>query len=100
NKLYDYYAVGRPVIAAVGGDVNEEVTEFGIGVAVPPGRSEELASRIAFLASLPSSERHNMGCRARRLAETTYERRKIAEKFRELVEADSPMVGPLQSKSG
>lgn len=85
RKLYDYYAAGRPVIAAVGGAVNREVEEQGVGFTASPEDPVGLAAAIRACAALSVSERQAMGCRARSLARERYDRRPVAEAFERLV---------------
>ena len=46
NKLYDAYALGRPVITTVAGDINGEVEDHSLGVTAPPGDPQALAAAI------------------------------------------------------
>ena len=85
NKLYDYYAAGLPVVAAVGGDVNAEVEERGVGVTAPPEDPAALADAIERLASVSATVRAGMSSRARQLAEERYDRRIVAERFERLL---------------
>jgi len=77
NKLYDAYAIGRPVITTVAGAINAEVEEHGLGVTAAPGNPEALAQAILKLASMPRSARQGMAERASRLTHTTYSRQRI-----------------------
>lgn len=77
NKLYDAYAIGRPVITTVAGAINAEVEEHGLGVTAAPGNPEALAQAILKLASTPRSARKAMAERAAQLARTTYSRQRI-----------------------
>jgi glycosyltransferase involved in cell wall biosynthesis len=77
NKLYDAYAIGRPVITTVAGAINAEVDEKRLGVTAEPGNPEALAQAILQLAATPRSERQAMAERAIQLAHTTYSRQRI-----------------------
>ena len=81
NKLYDAYAIGRPVITTVAGAINQEVEEHGLGVTASPGDPEALAAAILRLAQMPKCERQAMGSRGTHLARTTYSRQRINAKF-------------------
>ena len=85
NKLYDAYALGRPVITTVAGAINEEVEEHCLGVTAVPGDPQALAIAIQNLASTPHNEREAMARRARQLAETTYSRQRINARYDELL---------------
>jgi len=77
NKLYDAYAIGRPVITTVAGAINAEVEEQRLGVTAEPGNPKALAQAILQLAATPRSERQAMAERAIQLAHTTYSRQRI-----------------------
>ena len=77
NKLYDAYAVGRPVITTVPGAIQAEVEQHQVGVTAPPGQPRALADAVAGLAALPRQEREAMGRRARLLAERVYGRQRV-----------------------
>jgi len=85
NKLYDAYALGRPVITTVAGAINQEVEEHLVGVTASPGDPQALAIAIEKLASTPHNEREAMAQRARHLAETTYSRQRINARYNELL---------------
>lgn len=85
NKLYDAYALGRPVITTVAGAINEEVEEHCLGVTAVPGDPQALAIAIQNLASTPHNEREAMARRATQLAETTYSRQRINARYDELL---------------
>ena len=77
NKLYDAYALGRPVITTAAGSINAEVEEHRLGVTAPPGDPKALASAIKTLVNTPRTERQAMAARAKELAQTTYSRQRI-----------------------
>jgi len=71
NKLFDYFAQGRPVIFA-GDMAHDYVTMADAGVSVGPS-SEELAQAIVFLAETDVKRRDVMGRNARRYAEQNHD---------------------------
>ena len=75
NKLYDAYALGRPIISTVGGFVNQEIENNYIGLTTEPGKPERLAKIIKRMYKLPR-EREKMGIMGRQLAENIYSREK------------------------
>ncbi|MCP9892076.1 glycosyltransferase family 4 protein [Cyanobium sp. Aljojuca 7D2] len=85
NKLYDAYAIGRPVITTVAGAINAEVEEYRLGVTAPPGDPEALAAAILRLVHTPRAERQAMGQRAIELAHTTYSRQRINAQYNALL---------------
>ncbi|MEB3200906.1 MAG: glycosyltransferase family 4 protein [Synechococcaceae cyanobacterium] len=77
NKLYDAYAIGRPVLTTVPGAIAAEVEEHGLGLSCPPADPVALAAAARALAATGVAERQAMGQRARQLAETTYSRQRV-----------------------
>ena len=86
NKLYDAYAIGRPVISTVKGLVNEEITKYRLGVTADPNNPKSLAKIIKDLSLLPRKDREKMGIRARKLAENLYDRNKIIDNLNAILE--------------
>ena len=85
NKLYDAYALGRPVITTVAGAINAEVEEYRLGVTAPPGDPKALAAAIKRLMETPKSERQAMANRAIELAHSTYSRQRINAQYNSLL---------------
>ena len=81
NKLYDAYAIGRPVITNVPGDINDEVNDNRLGFTSKSDNPRELSEAIRKLFFTGRSERILMSHRARKLAETIYSREKIIKKY-------------------
>ncbi|HUT76281.1 MAG TPA: glycosyltransferase family 4 protein [Polyangia bacterium] len=54
SKLYDYGAVGRPVIAACRGELQRVVERDDVAVAVPHGDAAELAAAVRSLRADPA----------------------------------------------
>ncbi|NOL48007.1 conserved hypothetical protein distantly related to alpha-glycosyltransferases family 4 [Synechococcus sp. MIT S9220] len=81
NKLYDAYALGRPVITTVAGAINQEVEEYGLGVTATPGDPQALAEAIERLSKTPREERLAMANKAIHLAQTIYSRQRINTQY-------------------
>ncbi len=80
NKFFDYLAAGVPVLVNYPGWMADLVTEHQCGFAVPPDSPIALAE--ALLAAAASETRsQEMRRRARRLAESEFDRRKLAATF-------------------
>jgi glycosyltransferase involved in cell wall biosynthesis len=60
NKLYEYMAAGRPIIAAMSA-WNDPVTEAGCGIVVPPADPELLANAVVTLAAMTPEARDRLG---------------------------------------
>ena len=85
NKLYDAYAIGRPVITTVAGSINSEVETHRLGVTAEPGDPNALADAILRLAQTPRAEREAMAARATELAHSTYSRQRINAEYNRLL---------------
>ena len=85
NKLYDAYALGRPVITTVAGAINAEVEDYRLGETAPPGDPKALAAAIKRLMETPRSERQAMANRAIELAHSTYSRQRINAEYNALL---------------
>ncbi|HEV2954296.1 MAG TPA: glycosyltransferase family 4 protein [Candidatus Dormibacteraeota bacterium] len=53
SKLFEVMAAGRPVILAAEGESVDILSQAGAGLAIPPGRPEELAGAIQVLRADP-----------------------------------------------
>ena len=86
NKLYDAYAIGRPVITTVEGVINKEVEENFLGFTAEASNPKDLAKAFIKLFKTPSDERLLMGKRARFLAEEIYSRQRINILFTKILQ--------------
>ena len=68
NKLFDYMAVGRPIIFAVNTPYNQ-VAEAGCGFSVFPPDSDKLCDAVKTLVETPLDKRWEMGKRGRKYVE-------------------------------
>ncbi|MCX8134429.1 MAG: glycosyltransferase family 4 protein [Roseococcus sp.] len=85
NKLMDYLAAGLPVLSTLPGEAARLLAE-GAGETVPPGDAAALADALQRLADAPA-RRAAMGEAARALALRRFDRRLLARRFVETVEA-------------
>ena len=85
NKLYDAYALGRPVISSVGGFVNQEIEENNLGLVSEPGKPRDLAKIIKKMYQLPRIKREAMGKNGRQIAENIYSREKVRLQYLNLI---------------
>lgn len=78
NKLFEYFAVGRPVLALTPpGDVAQLVREAGVGVAVPPQATEQIVTALSeLLAQHQAGRLRRFGVNDARFAR--FERRTLA----------------------
>jgi glycosyltransferase involved in cell wall biosynthesis len=86
NKLFDALAAGRPVIVNIEGWMQELVESSGAGLFAKPDSGADLAARILEMARSPE-RRATMGQRARRLAESQFDRVTLAQRFENVLAA-------------
>lgn len=81
SKFQTCLAAGKPILAAVGGEVNRLVREEGVGLAVEPGDLAGLRRLMEEFAMLDEASRLAMGGRGRALLEREYQRESILERL-------------------
>lgn len=84
NKLFDYMAVGRPVVFAARAPHNP-VEEAGAGIVVPPDDPKALADAVYNLANLSWEERWAMGLRGRRYLEEHHSVERLVDRLEEVL---------------
>ena len=90
NKLYDYMAMGRPVIFAVNSPYNP-VQESRAGITVSDASPGALARAVRDLASLSREEREAMGRRARAYVEEHNSFPKLTERLEGILQEIVPL---------
>ncbi len=85
NKLYDAYAIGRPVITAISGAINDEVEIEGIGLTALSEDPKGLAKVIFKISNLDHKTLNEMGMKARKLAEKRYSRQLVIDKYNSIL---------------
>ncbi len=85
SKIYEAMAAGRPLVLVAGGEPAGIVRRAGAGLAVEPGDVDGLAGALRRLAESPE-RRREMGAAGRRAAEESFDRRRIADRFIDLLE--------------
>ncbi|MEM2240475.1 MAG: glycosyltransferase family 4 protein [Candidatus Bathyarchaeia archaeon] len=85
SKLYEYQAVGKPIICCGEGQPAEYVKETGSGVVVKPGDFEALAKSILYLKE-NRDVAEKMGATGRRYVEKNLTIEKIGLRMREIFE--------------
>jgi glycosyltransferase involved in cell wall biosynthesis len=86
NKLYDYLAVGRPVVSGTDA-ANDPVAEAGAGITVPANDPEALAAALERLASATPAERAAMGARGQAFVAEHHDIERLAARFDEVLHA-------------
>ena len=85
NKLYDAYALQRPVVSTLKGSVNNEIHKYQVGIGCEPESPQLLANSIIKMYKKSNKERELMGIKGRKLAETIYSRNIINNKYFDLM---------------
>ena len=85
NKLYDYLAVGIPVIFAVDSP-NNPVKESGCGISIPPQNPEAIVKAIKFLMNLSYTEIENMKRKGREYMLKHHDLNKLAQYYLSVLE--------------
>ena len=84
NKLYDYFASGRPVIFS-GKAPNDLVAEAGSGFSIPPEEPEAMARALEKMIEMSPTERIDMGKRGRKYIETKFDMSVLGDRMEELL---------------
>ncbi len=80
NKLFDTFAAGRAAVVNTDGWQRELVESNRAGVAARPGDPAHLAEQVLWLRDHPD-QTAELGRNARRLAETEFDRRLLADRL-------------------
>lgn len=81
NKIFDYLAAARPVIAGAHGEMADLIRQAGAGLVVPPENPAALAGAIRELADRPAPERDRLGRSGRDFILRHYQRRDLAQRL-------------------
>lgn len=80
NKVFDYMAVGKPIILAMEGVIRQLVEQAQAGIIVTPGDATALAQAILTLKNQPVIAQA-MGQNGRKLIENEFNRQSLAQRF-------------------
>ncbi|MCW3093135.1 MAG: hypothetical protein JWP81_4204 [Ferruginibacter sp.] len=80
NKMFDAFAAGVPIIQSTAGWIKDLLEYENAGITVNPTCPNQMSLAIKRLAN-DSGERNRMAEAARRLAETEFSRKILAEKY-------------------
>src|SRR5207248_5805681 len=83
NKLFDYFAAGKPVL--ISSAYPTLVDEANAGIRFTPGDPAALADAIQAMINTPEAERTAMGERGLKLAETDYSIKVITDRYEALL---------------
>jgi glycosyltransferase involved in cell wall biosynthesis len=85
SKLFEVWAMARPVVLAARGESERLVRRSGAGVTVPPEDPAALATAVRRLMGDPAL-RAGMGQAGRALVEAEFDRARIAEQYAAILE--------------
>lgn len=85
SKIFEYFGAGKAVVGAVRGEP-AEILRGGGALVVDPGDPNALAGAIALLTDDPE-RRATMGVRSRQYVEEHFDRRRLAGRYREILES-------------
>ena len=80
NKLFDYLASGRPVVAGCA-IMDNPVSASGGGICIPPESPSAVADALLQLAALNAAERHAVGSRGRKWVHENHGATALAGQF-------------------
>jgi glycosyltransferase involved in cell wall biosynthesis len=80
NKLFDYLAVGRPIVFGANCPGNP-VADARAGLVVPPENGVAMAEALSRLMNMDPIERAAFGLRGRQYAEEHHDMRRLAERL-------------------
>ena len=86
NKFFDYISSGLPVLNNYPGWLSDLITENRCGLAIEPDDPTKFAEGLIYLADNPDV-RKEFGIEARRLAESSFSRDLLGEKFVQFIES-------------
>lgn len=84
NKLYDYLAVGRPIV--FGADTpHNPVLEADAGIVTPPEDAEAMAAAVLELAAMPAQARMRLGRNGRAFVARHHDNRALAKELERIL---------------
>lgn len=81
HKTLTYLSAGKPILAAVAGDVADIINESNAGLTCDPGDPEGLAKTIRIFHEMPVNERIVLGINGRNAANNFYSRDRLLKKL-------------------
>lgn len=84
HKTLTYLSSGKPVLAAVQGDVADVVREAGAGLTCPSENPKALAEAISSFCCMTKEERNKMGEKGRRFALEHFRKDQIVDQLLEM----------------
>ncbi len=85
SKVFDYMAMGRPILIGVSGEARRIVEEAKAGLYFTPGKAEEFKEAVFKLYHRPEL-RKEMGGKAREYAVENFSRQQLARKLNDILQ--------------
>ena len=86
HKVFAYLASGKPVLAAMDGDVAELIEPIGCGLTCPPSDPEALATTVRTFFGMSGQARAEMGAKGRSAVCDSYNRVRLVTRIAELLD--------------
>jgi glycosyltransferase involved in cell wall biosynthesis len=86
HKIHTYLASGKPVLAAVAGEVAKLIQSAKAGLTCPPSSPQALAETVRTFHAMPPGERDAMARNARRTACESFDRDHLVGQIVEMLE--------------
>ena len=99
NKLFEYMAVGRPVVFACE-SAYDPVAQTGAGISVGPNDPERIAEAVLALAATPEADRQAMGAAGRSYVARYHDLRALGAAFAAVVDGRSTGEPTLSTDAG
>jgi glycosyltransferase involved in cell wall biosynthesis len=97
NKLFEYMAVGRPVVFACE-SAYDPVASTGAGITVPPNDPERIADAFLRLAATPATQRLEMGAEGRSYVARHHDLESLRTDFATVIDAPRSRVAAAQTQ--
>lgn len=86
HKIFTYLASGKPILAAMGGDVADLVESTGSGLTCRPSDPAALAALVREFVEMPAESRQAMGANGRHAACNSYGRLRLVDQVEAMLE--------------
>jgi len=86
NKLFDYFAAGKPVLCAAPGNAADMVRHYNCGLTSPPEDGLALAKQVLALSQMPADQLKHMGAKGKELVLSRFSRAKLVNRLISLIE--------------
>ncbi|MEG0585798.1 MAG: glycosyltransferase [Christensenellaceae bacterium] len=85
NKLFDYFASGKPILMDVVLQNYNIIEEYGAGICTENQNAQTIADAVIEIYNMPKEKREVMGKNARRAAQD-FDYKNLAQKLEKIIE--------------